>query len=425
MASISKDPNGRRRLLFFDGNGNRKTIRLGKVSQRHAMAFKVRLEDLVAAMRIGHAPSEETTHWLTALDDETYDKLHKAGLVQQRGSATLGQFTRDYIDGRHDIKPSTRINMDRARAYLLEHFAPDTSLRAISEGDAEDWKQHMVRSGRADNTIRKAAGRIRQFFKAAQQRGLVTRNPFLVVPAAVKPVHDRFFYVSRPMMDKVLAACPDLEWRLIFAFARYGGVRCPSEVLGLTWADILWDDNKVRIVSSKTEKQGKASRLIPLFPELQSLLLEAFAAAENGGEYVITRYRDKGVNLRTQAHRIIKRAGLDPWEKVFQNLRSTRETELVETFPLHVVTYWLGNSELVAARHYLQTTDEHYDRAIGKAAQNAAQKLHEGTGNDSQEESDDPAQVAAVSGDCDDLREPSEYFTEGKVPEVGLEPTRL
>ena len=34
----------------------------------------------------------------------------------------------------------------------------------------------------------------------------------------------------------------------------------------------------------------------------------------------------------------IKRAGLTPWPKLFQNLRSTRETELAETFPLHVMT---------------------------------------------------------------------------------------
>ena len=49
-----------------------------------------------------------------------------------------------------------------------------------------------------------------------------------------------------------------------------------------------------------------------------------------------------------------------PWPKLFQNLRSARETELTERFPLHVVTAWIGNSELVARRHYLQVTDEHF-----------------------------------------------------------------
>ena len=67
-------------------------------------------------------------------------------------------------------------------------------------------------------------------------------------------------------------------------------------------------------------------------------------------------------NLRSTFLKIIKRAGLKAWPKLFQNLRSTRETELAETFPLQAVTAWIGNSQLVAAKHYLQLRDEHFDR---------------------------------------------------------------
>ncbi len=43
---------------------------------------------------------------------------------------------------------------------------------------------------------------------------------------------------------------------------------------------------------------------------------------------------------------------------------------MTETFPLHVVTAWLGNSQLIAAKHYLQVTDSHFQ----EAAQNPTQK---------------------------------------------------
>ena len=59
----------------------------------------------------------------------------------------------------------------------------------------------------------------------------------------------------------------------------------------------------------------------------------------------------------------IRRAGLERWPKLFVNLRSSRETELVETFPIHVATAWLGNSPEIAKAHYLQVTDEHFARA--------------------------------------------------------------
>jgi hypothetical protein len=88
---------------------------------------------------------------------------------------------------------------------------------------------------------------------------------------------------------------------------------------------------------------------------------------------IITRYRDRNSNLRTQLERIIRKADLKPWPKLFQNLRATRETELAEEFPIHVVCDWIGNTQAVATKHYLQTTDEHFARATEKAQQSASE----------------------------------------------------
>jgi hypothetical protein len=43
---------------------------------------------------------------------------------------------------------------------------------------------------------------------------------------------------------------------------------------------------------------------------------------------VLSRLRGESKNLRTTFNKIITRAGLEPWEKPFQKLRSTRATEL-------------------------------------------------------------------------------------------------
>ena len=51
---------------------------------------------------------------------------------------------------------------------------------------------------------------------------------------------------------------------------------------------------------------------------------------------------------------------LTPWPKSFQNLRSSRQTELTARFPLHVVWGWIDNSAPIADKHYLQITDDHY-----------------------------------------------------------------
>lgn len=70
--------------------------------------------------------------------------------------------------------------------------------------------------------------------------------------------------------------------------------------------------------------------------------------------------------------RIIERAGVVPWPKVFHNLRASRQTELAERYPIHVVCAWLGNSEPIAKEHYLQVTEAHCEEAAQKAAQSAA-----------------------------------------------------
>jgi len=167
----------------------------------------------------------------------------------------------------------------------------------------------------------------------------------------------------------------------MFALARFGGLRTPSETLRLRWSDIDWAGNRFTVHASKTEHHaGGGVRIVPLFPELLPHLRDAFEAADDETEYVVTRYRDAGVNLRTQLERIIKRAGLTAWPKLWQNLRATRATELAQQFPQHVAAAWCGHSAKVAADHYLQVTGAHFEAAIRraenepkKAAQNAAQ----------------------------------------------------
>ena len=68
----------------------------------------------------------------------------------------------------------------------------------------------------------------------------------------------------------------------------------------------------------------------------------------------------------SQLARVLVRAGVVPWQKPFVNLRASCRTDLQERFPDHVINTWLGQSSRVAEKHYLQTTDAHWERAVAE-----------------------------------------------------------
>ncbi len=297
---------------------------------------------------------------------------------------------------------------------------------ALSSGklSGREWRLYLADQGLAEGTIRKRCNNAKQFFRVATRKNLIPSNPFIDLKSAAISNRSRDYFISREEAQRVLDACPDLQWRTIFALSRFGGFRCPTEHVALRWDGIDWGGSsgdgsgaKMLVHSPKTEHfQGGESRWVPIFPELRSYLEEMFEQAKPGAEYVITRYRDPNVNLRTQMLKIISRAGLKPWPKLFQNLRATRETELAEKFPIHVVCAWIGNTPKVAKDSYLQVTDDHF----AKAAQNPAQHLHESPRTESQSEKSDMKKAPAMqelAGDCS-------LVQSHQVGPTGVEPAR-
>ncbi len=373
MASISTDKSGNRRIIFTNGDGKRTSIYVGKLRMRDTETIANKIEALLSAKSSRRPMEPDLAAWVADVPDWLAEKLADKQLVAPRvkvetEATLLGGFIDAYLASRTDIKPRTRINFMQVRRDLIARFGEGKPLRDVTPGDADEWRRWLLsreKNQLGENTIRRHCGRAKQLFRAALRKRLIAENPFADMKGcSVQANKAREFFISRNLAEKVLTACPDNEWRLIFALARFGGLRTPSETLLLRWGDIDWEGGRMTVTSPKTEHHdGKGTRVVPLFPELRPYLETAFDQAAPGSEFVIARRRDGNVNWRTQLERIIGKAGLTPWPKLFQNLRSTRETELADRFPLHAVTAWLGNSQAIAAKHYLQVTDSHFEEA--------------------------------------------------------------
>ena len=374
MASVSTDSNGNRRILFTNRDGQRKTVYVGAMPKKQAETVCTKIEALNAAKVAGVAPADEVSRWTAGIGDDLHEKLLSIGLVEPRGNVSgvrIGEFVESFIAARLDVKPGTVMNYRACQTKLLAYFDANTFLASVTPLDADrfrSWlkgdKQTKGGMGLNENSVRSIVKNAKLIFGAAVKGRLLIENPFHGHKTAVSANKERQEFISRETFERVLQACPSSKWRAIASLCRFGGLRCPSEVLSLRWDDVDFERGRMRVRSSKTEAHdGGGIRDVPLFPEVRRALEELFLEPD-GGELVIPiANRDRTTNLRTTFEKINRRAKVEPWGKLFQNLRSSRETELAQEHPIHLVVAWLGNSLKVAQKHYLQVRDEDFELA--------------------------------------------------------------
>ena len=397
MAEHKYDAKTRKAIKqFTDADGKRRTIRLSDVSKTKAGTFYAHLDKLVEARRLGEKIPGDTLNFLKNLNDRLHKKLVKFNLLEPRDvpdeeveskqeqPVLLGEFLDGYIAKRTDVKPATRTFYGHTRRNLVEFFNDQKPIKEITEGDADDFRCFLIRELPSEASVNRRCGMAKTFFRTAVRHRLISTNPFQDLDASIKSNSKKQRFIDRETIDRIIEVAPDAEWRLLIALARYGGLRIPSEALSLRWCDIDWNNQRIRVTSPKTaHHENRGTREIPIFPELVKPLQDAWDQAEEGAEFVIDRHRPEsvvnaagnwhGVNFRTQFTKLIRRAGYEPWPRIWQNLRSSRETELASDHPMHVVCAWIGNSERVAARHYLQVTDAHFEKALHSALQYEAE----------------------------------------------------
>ena len=381
MASLSTEGERgeRKRISFRDASGKQQTLRMGKCSKKNADLARSAIEHLLEAKRHDTAPHYDAQRWLERIDDRIHARVVALGLAQSRDAAvvTLGMLL-DRFEESAVVKPATRAVYKQASGSLRAYLGESTPLSLITTSAADAWRRELsepksnARSTArlpkplARATVAKRVHVAKTVFNRAVRWGLINTSPFAGVRAGSQSNPDRWHYVTRESIHAILDACPDDQWRAVIALSRFAGLRCPSEIVALKWGDVNWKRQRLTVRSSKTEAhEGHEVRVVPISQELLPILQSLFDRAEVGAERLVPRLRDATKNLRTTLLKIIAKAGLTPWPRLFQNMRSSCACDWVEQSPNHVAAGWLGHSPLIAARHYLQTRDAHFDIVTG------------------------------------------------------------
>ena len=344
--------------------GGRRTIGIGRMSERDAERFRDNVAELESLRRQGRSPDLNTARWLGNLSDAVHRALANAGLVPPRTPnkpAPIVPTLEIWVDRlleqrRADHAERTRELYASVRDSLTRQFGTNRPLDYFTPAHAEDWRAALARSGKGEAVRRMYARTAKAVFNAAVDQEVLARNPFNKLPTA-SIAAERERHVSAADSAKVLAALPPGPQRIIFALARYAGLRVPSETRGLRWSDMAWDQNKLSVYAPKT----KTRRVVPVCPELLSVLQDSFDSAPEGAEF-IAPLKSAG-SLARVIRSAIQRAGVTPSPRLMQACRQACETDWLDRFPSHVAAAWLGHSALVQQKHYAQVTDAHFNAA--------------------------------------------------------------
>lgn len=369
MSSLQKTKTGYR--IQFRYAGKTKQLGLPGAKRKAAEQVQRHVDELLSAKRYGTSVEASTLSWLQACDKEVREKLEQQGLIEPAAvGTTLGEQLTRFLQTREGKADSTYKNYVQVDKRLRECFGPVVDPIRLTFADADRFRSWCLDiAGLGENTTRKRCSQAATFWRWMMRHKAATQNIFEDVPKSVGSAIDRKPFVEAATITQLLTVVTDPEWRALIVLGRYGGLRVPSEPFAMEWQDVDWERGQIVVNSRKTAHQNKPRRTIPLFSELEPELMSLAESQEKGATFCFPRLREKSGNVREPLEKMIRRAKLEPWSNLWNSLRSTRETELAATFPIHVVCEWMGNTTAVAMRNYLKATPADFDRA--RAPKNA------------------------------------------------------
>lgn len=221
---------------------------------------------------------------------------------------------------------------------LETHFG-DVSISAVDPGGAADFIAGM---DVAATTRARKARMCRSIFKRAVNEGVLKANPFASEKVTAKAADREWPTLDAPVMDKILAACPNEQWRLLFGLCRYAGLRS-GEARALGWDQI--GDTCITLIAPKTGKR----RQVPIEERMAAMLVSTIRTPP-GPCY---RLPGTGHGLSHGASVIINRAGLS-YPKPLHSLRKACAREWRRAYGESVAALALGHSVTTAAAYYDQ-----------------------------------------------------------------------
>ena len=210
-----------------------------------------------------------------------FEKLRNAYLIHLQKELRDGERSKSYVQ-----EKERHTNQFIACAINGGKLA-DMLVSDLTKGQIELQLMDQLKKNRSKKTVINLMGSIMTMMSFATKYGCRETNPCIQVQikgdAAKSKRKTKARRIQPDIINRIIAEMTP-EWQLTAKFACQTGLR-QGEQRALTWGDILFDENKVRVnkaVKHRADvgetKTEAGDRLVPLTREIKTALQEHFIA---------------------------------------------------------------------------------------------------------------------------------------------------
>lgn len=274
--SIYKRKNGYLAFNFIAPDGKKRTWYFTKEYTREdAESLRVFIVELLKLRSLGVTPNALQLERIQSTPTRVQKRLFSLNIVEETAVCkyvpTLAEFCAEYVGTRTWLSASAKSKDETVITKLPLYFGAETRLDKVTPWEAEKfcaWLRRPVAEGGrgvAPTTFGRELRDYKRIFRKATKAGFVKENPFEDLKSGGKQTDKlRQKYVERKRIWSILERLDpvkDADLRFVVALARFGGLRIPSEIRRLKFADFDFEEGFFYI----DEKTKTGARRVPLF----------------------------------------------------------------------------------------------------------------------------------------------------------------
>ena len=240
----------------------------------------------------------------TELEKFTLPHIEENPQPAQKDDIIFIDYIYDYIKSKEkELSPNVYQSYMECWKIMKKHFGNKLKLKDVTYHHIEDYYDYLKNTRKNKNiTIKHHAVILSPALRLAYRDDLIAKNPYEFMPK-IKKEKSKMEYYNKEELEKLFEVTDKSPLKLIVRVAAYYGFR-RSELVGLKWDAIDFKNKMITIkhkvlhVNNKfylsdTLKTTASHRILPLLPEIESLLIERKEEIEKNKELFKKSYNHK------------------------------------------------------------------------------------------------------------------------------------